>query len=144
MCHSLASLDDVNSKEFDKNCMTPLISLMEDQSLETMGGTQRLGNYTCQLIPGTKAAALYGQETIQERHRHRYEFNNVYRETLEKAGLVVSGINPRRNLVEIVELPNHPYFVACQFHPEFKSRPTRSHPLFQGFINAAHAKKYGE
>lgn len=140
----VAKLDDVNSKEFDKNCMTPLISLMEDQSLETMGGTQRLGNYTCRLIPGTKAAALYGQETIQERHRHRYEFNNVYRETLEKAGLVVSGINPRRNLVEIVELPNHPYFVACQFHPEFKSRPTRSHPLFQGFINAAHAKKYGE
>jgi CTP synthase len=140
----VAKLDDVNSKEFDKNCMTPLISLMEDQSLETMGGTQRLGNYTCQLIPGTKAYALYGQETIQERHRHRYEFNNIYKETLEKAGLVVSGFNPRRNLVEIIELPNHPYFVACQFHPEFKSRPTRSHPLFQGFINAAHAKKYGE
>ena len=140
----VACLDDVNSLEFDKHCMTPLISLMEDQSLETMGGTQRLGNYTCQLMEGTKARELYGEEIIHERHRHRYEFNNVYRETLEKAGLVVSGINPKRNLVEIVELPDHPYFIACQFHPEFKSRPTRSHPLFQGLINAAHKKKYGE
>ena len=140
----VACLDDVNSLEFDKHCMTPLISLMEDQSLETMGGTQRLGNYTCQLVEGTKAHALYGEDIIHERHRHRYEFNNVYRDTLEKAGLVVSGINPKRNLVEIVELPDHPYFIACQFHPEFKSRPTRSHPLFQGLINAAHKKKYGE
>lgn len=140
----VVGLDDVNSLEFDKNCMTPLISLMEDQSLETMGGTQRLGNYTCQLIDGTMAHRLYGQDIIHERHRHRYEFNNVYRKALEDAGLVVSGVNPKRNLVEIIELPNHPYFIACQFHPEFRSRPTRSHPLFQGLINAAHKKKYGK
>lgn len=140
----VVKLDDVNSLEFDKNCMTPLISLMEDQSLETMGGTQRLGNYTCQLIDGTMAKRLYGQDVIHERHRHRYEFNNVYRKALEDAGMVISGINPKRNLVEIVELPDHPYFIACQFHPEFRSRPTRAHPLFQGLINAAHKKKYNQ
>ena len=139
---NVCKLDDVNSLEFDKNCMTPLISLMHDQSLENMGGTQRLGNYTCELKEGTIAHKLYGKDLIQERHRHRYEFNNTYRQMLEDAGLVISGRNPKRDLVEIVEVPNHPYFVACQFHPEFNSRPNRAHPLFQGLINAAHKKKY--
>ena len=93
-------------------------------------------------LEGTIAHKLYGKDLIQERHRHRYEFNNTYRQMLEDAGLVISGRNPKRDLVEIVEVPNHPYFVACQFHPEFNSRPNRAHPLFQGLINAAHKKKY--
>ncbi len=141
---NVCQLDDVNSLEFDKNCMTPLINLMMDQSLETMGGTQRLGNYTCELKPGTMAHKLYNQDVIHERHRHRYEFNNTYRKTLEDAGLVVSGHNPKRDLVEIIELPDHPYFIACQFHPEFKSRPNHAHPLFQGLVNAAHKRKYNQ
>lgn len=138
VCH----LEDVNSVEFDEMCKTPLIHLMSDQSLEDMGGTQRLGDYDCELIPGTKAHELYGKELIQQRHRHRYEFNNKYKEILEENGLVISGRNPERNLVEIIELKDHPYFVAAQFHPEFASRPNRSEPLFQGLVTAAHNKKY--
>lgn len=136
VCH----LEDVNSMEFNELCHTPLIHLMNDQSLDDMGGTQRLGNYDCELLPETKAQALYGKALIQQRHRHRYEFNNKYRDILEQYGLVVSGINPERNLVEIIELKDHPYFIACQFHPEFSSRPNHSEPLFQGFITAASQK----
>jgi len=132
--------DDVNSLEFDKNCMTPIINLMGDQTLESMGGTQRLGNYTCEITEGTLAHKLYGETTIEERHRHRYEFNNVYRDDMIDKGLVVSGRNPQRDLVEIIELPDHPYFIACQFHPEFKSRPNHPHPLFKGLIAAAHER----
>ncbi|WP_368275445.1 glutamine amidotransferase-related protein [Coprobacillus cateniformis] len=95
-----------------------------------------------QLIPKTKAYQMYGKEIIQQRHRHRYEFNNKYRKILEEHGLTISGVNPERNLVEIIELKNHPYFIASQFHPEFKSRPNRSEPLFQGFITAASDRKY--
>lgn len=138
----VCQLEDVNSMEFDQMCQTPLIHLMSDQSLEDMGGTQRLGDYTCQLIPKTKAYQMYGKEIIQQRHRHRYEFNNKYRKILEEHGLTISGVNPERNLVEIIELKNHPYFIASQFHPEFKSRPNRSEPLFQGFITAAFDRKY--
>ena len=138
VCH----IEDVNSLEFDTMCKTPIIHLMSDQSLEDMGGTQRLGDYDCQLVEGTKAYELYGKKMIQERHRHRYEFNNMYKEVLEKHGLVVSGINPERNLVEIIELKDHPYFMACQFHPEFTSRPNRAQPLFQGLISAAFKRKY--
>lgn len=133
VCH----LEDVNSIEFKEMCKTPLIHLMSDQSLDDLGGTQRLGNYKCHLKEGSKAFQLYGQSDIKQRHRHRYEFNNKYRELLENAGLIVSGENLERNLVEIIELKDHPYFVACQFHPEFASRPNRSEPLFQGFITAA-------
>ncbi len=140
----VCQLEDVNSIEFDQMCQTPLIHLMSDQSLEDMGGTQRLGNYTCQLIPKTKAYQMYGKDIIQQRHRHRYEFNNKYKSLLEKQGLIISGINPERNLVEIIELKDHPYFVASQFHPEFKSRPNHSEPLFQGFITAACHKKYNK
>lgn len=133
VCH----LEDVNSIEFNEMCKTPLIHLMSDQSLDDLGGTQRLGNYKCHLKEGSKVFQLYGQSDIKQRHRHRYEFNNKYREILENAGLIVSGENLERNLVEIIELKDHPYFVACQFHPEFASRPNRSEPLFQGFITAA-------
>lgn len=138
VCH----LEDVNSIEFNQLCKTPLIHLMSDQNLDDMGGTQRLGNYECELVPGTKAYALYGQDLILQRHRHRYEFNNKYREILEKNGLIISGKNPERDLVEIVELKDHPYFIGAQFHPEFKSRPNKSEPLFQGLITAAYHKKY--
>ncbi|WP_050637251.1 CTP synthase [Candidatus Stoquefichus sp. SB1] len=137
VCH----LEDVNSIEFNELCHTPLIHLMSDQSLDDMGGTQRLGNYACTLKPGTKAYHLYGQKVIQQRHRHRYEFNNKYKEILEQNGMIVSGENTERNLVEIIELKDHPYFVACQFHPEFSSRPNHSEPLFQGFITAASQNK---
>ena len=97
----------------------------------------RLGAYDCRIVPGTLAEKCYGTEAIRERHRHRYEYNSAYRAELEQAGLKVSGVNPDRELVEIVELPDHPYFIACQFHPEFKSRPQEAHPLFDGLIGAA-------
>ena len=140
----VCGLQDVNSIEFDEMCATPLIHLMSDQTLNDMGGTQRLGNYDCELLKGSRVHHLYGQDMIQQRHRHRYEFNNKYKEILEEHGLIVSGKNPERDLVEIIELENHPYFVACQFHPEFASRPNRSEPIFQGFITAACHKKYQE
>ena len=124
-----------NSTEFDELTSDPIIDLMSDQKqIINMGGTLRLGNYDCKIKKGTLAYKLYNQENIQERHRHRYEFNNKYKTILEKNGLVFSGINEKANLVEIVEYDKHPYFIACQFHPEFKSRPTKPHPLFDGFI----------
>lgn len=140
----VCGLQDVNSIEFDEMCATPLIHLMSDQTLDDMGGTQRLGNYDCELLKGSRVHELYGKDLIQQRHRHRYEFNNKYKDILEQHGLIFSGKNPERNLVEIIELKDHPYFVACQFHPEFSSRPNRSEPLFQGLITAAYHKKYGE
>ena len=139
---NVCGLKDANSIEFDEICKTPIITLMSYQSLMDMGGTQRLGNYRCELTKGTKAHKLYGKEIIEERHRHRYEFNNEYRQVLIDNGLIISGVNPERNLVEIIEIEEHPYFVACQFHPEFTSRPNRSQPLFQGLITAAHKRKY--
>ncbi len=140
----VCGLEDADSLEFNETTSHPVINIMSDQAgIEDMGGTQRLGNYRCQLIPGTKAYQAYGSVAeVQERHRHRYEFNNEYRDLLVEKGLILSGINPERNLVEIVEIENHPWFVGSQFHPEFTSRPNRSQPLFQGFINAAHAIKY--
>ncbi len=138
VCH----LNDVQSIEFHPGCETPLIHLMDDQDLDDLGGTQRLGNYTCELLEGTHARALYGKDIIQQRHRHRYEFNNQFINVLQENGLVISGKNPERNLVEIVEVKDHPYFVAAQFHPEFASRPNRSEPLFQGLVTAAVNKKY--
>ena len=128
---------DVNSTEFDMFTANPVIDFMPDQrELEDKGGTMRLGLYPAKLTPGTKAAAAYGQEVIYERHRHRFEVNNQYRATLEDAGMILSGQSPDGRLVEIVELRDHPWFVASQFHPEFKSRPERPHPLFDGFIAA--------
>jgi CTP synthase len=111
----------------------------EQRGIEDKGGTMRLGAYPCSITPGTRAAAIYERAEISERHRHRYEVNNDYLEQLERGGLKVSGIYPAGNLVEIVERDDHPWFLACQFHPEFKSRPLDPHPLFRGFIGAAAA-----
>ena len=129
---------DVNSTEFDMFTTNPVIDFMPDQrDLEDKGGTMRLGLYPAKLLAGSKARAVYGQEVVYERHRHRFEVNNRYRQTLEAAGMLLSGISPDSRLVEIVELKDHPWFVASQFHPEFKSRPERPHPLFSGFVTAA-------
>lgn len=131
--------EDANSTEFNPNTKHNIIDLMPDQEdVENMGGTQRLGAYPCKLKPNTKASAAYGGKSmIHERHRHRYEFNNEYREAMEKAGLVISGVNPDRNLVEVVELPKNKFFVAAQYHPEFLSRPNRPEGLFAAFVKAA-------
>lgn len=140
---NVLGLTDAHSAELNPDTPHPVIALMPDQQdIENMGGTMRLGIYPCKVYPNTKAYAAYGEELIQERHRHRYEFNNEYREQLTKAGMVISGISPDERLVEIIELPDHPWFVAGQFHPEFKSRPTRPHPLFRDFIQAAIQKRY--
>ena len=135
---NVCKLPDAHSKEMNPATPHPVIHLMEDQeNLRDLGGTMRLGAYPCDLVEGTKAAEAYGQLKISERHRHRYEFNNSYRERLEKAGLKISGICTEHNLVEIVELPGHNWYIGGQFHGELKSRPIRPHPLFDGFINAS-------
>lgn len=134
----VCGLKDANSTEFSKTTPNPVISLMEEQKgIVNMGGTLRLGNYECHVLPDTLAYKAYNSESILERHRHRYEFNNKYRRQMEDAGLVISGVNPKLDLVEMVELPNLKHFIACQFHPEFKSRPTKPHPLFVSFIGKA-------
>jgi CTP synthase len=135
---SVAGMQGANSSEFDAETKYPVIDLLPDQEgVRDKGGTMRLGSSPSKLVPGTKAHAAYGSEVIHERHRHRYEVNNEYRDALTKAGLVISGTTLDEQLVEIIELPDHPWFVACQFHPEFKSRPTRPHPLFRDFVGAA-------
>jgi len=126
-----------NSTEFDAKTPYPVIDLLPGQKGKTKGGTMRLGNYPCKLANGSHAAQAYGQKLIQERHRHRYEFNNKYRKQLEAAGMVCSGLSPDGKLVEVCELADHPWMVACQFHPEFSSRPGRPNPLFRDFIGAA-------
>jgi CTP synthase len=139
---SVAGLTDANSTEFNKNTASPVICLLDEQrTITDMGGTMRLGAQPTVLASGSKVLAHYGQQDISERHRHRYEFNNVYRERLAALGLQVVGTSPDGSLVEIVEVPDHPWFVAVQFHPEFKSQPTRPHPLFSGFIAAAVARQ---
>jgi len=135
--HALGS-EEPNSVEFDPHTRHPVIDLLPEQrTVVEMGGTMRLGSYPCRLVPGTKAAAAYGVPEVQERHRHRFEVNNAYRDLLAGAGLVFSGLSPDGRLVEIAELAGHPFMVGSQFHPEFKSRPTRPHPLFKAFIAAA-------
>ena len=135
---NVAGMPGANSSEFDSSTEFPVIDLLPEQKdVADMGGTMRLGASPTKVIEGTKAFTAYGKEIIYERHRHRYEVNNVFRETLLKAGLVISGTTPDERLVELIELPEHPWFVACQFHPEFKSRPTNPHPLFRDFIGAA-------
>jgi CTP synthase len=144
--HALRS-DEPNSTEFDIKTAYPVIDLMADQrDIAEMGGTMRLGLYPCQLVPGTRAAAAYegvaprdgtGRMLIHERHRHRFEVNNAYRDLLSRAGMVFSGLSPDGRLVEVGELADHPFMVGSQFHPEFKSRPTRPHPMFQAFVRAA-------
>ncbi len=130
--------EEPNSTEFDPHTEHPVIDLMADQrAIVDMGGTMRLGQYPCHLVPGTKAAMAYGVPSVQERHRHRFEVNNAYRELLEQAGIVFGGLSPDGRLVEIAELLDHPFMLGSQFHPEFKSRPTHPHPLFTAFTKAA-------
>ena len=129
---------DAHSIELNPETTHPVIDLMPDQNGVTdIGGTLRLGSYPCVLKKDSKAYELYGKETIQERHRHRYEVNNEYRDELEEKGMVLSGISPDGRIVEMIELKDHPFFVATQAHPELKSRPNRPHPLFRGFVAAA-------
>jgi CTP synthase len=134
----VAGLAGANSSEFDRDAPYAVIDLMPEQrSLRNKGATMRLGAFPCTLLPGSLAAEAYGATEISERHRHRYEFANDFREQLSAAGLVLSGTSPDKKLVEMVELRDHPYFIGCQFHPEFKSRPTAPHPLFTRFVRAA-------
>jgi CTP synthase len=143
-CRNVLKLKGANSLEFDPDAPEPVITMMEEQKkIIDKGATMRLGSYECALQPGTHARRAYGQTHIRERHRHRVEVNNDYVTAMQKAGLVISGINPRRNLVEIVEVKNHPWFVAVQFHPEFQSKPNEAHPLFAAFIKAALKCKNG-
>ena len=135
-------MDGANSSEFKDDLEYPVIDMMEEQKkIKNMGGTMRLGAYDCKLIDGTKTKEAYGEDLIQERHRHRYEYNNEYRDVLTENGLVIAGTTPDDFLVEIVELPDHPWFIGCQFHPEFKSRPNNAHPLFASFVKASFENK---
>lgn len=134
----ICNITDADSTEVNSNTKNPIIDLISDQvCIKNKGGTMRLGVYPCKIKKGTKAFRAYGEDIIYERHRHRYEFNNQYKELIEEHGLIVSGLNPDSQLVEIVELKNHPWFLSCQFHPEFKSRPNHPHPLFCEFIKEA-------
>ena len=138
----IESLKKANSTEFNKKTSSPVISLLEEQiKVKDLGGTMRLGAYPCRIKKGTLAFRIYGRALVRERHRHRYEFNNKYKKQFEKKGMVFSGIYPGKNLVEIVELKAHPFFIAVQFHPEFKSKPDCAHPLFREFIKAALSMK---
>jgi len=136
----VCGLEDAHSTELKPECKDPIIDVMFDQKKllekKSYGGTMRLGSYDCKLQKGTRAFNAYGKENITERHRHRYEFNNKYRDVLKEKGIIFSGINTKRNLVEIIEIKDHPFFIAVQFHPEFKSRPLKPHPLFKEFIKS--------
>ncbi len=135
---NIAMLKDAHSAEFDPKSPNPVIHLLpEQQDVVDLGGTMRLGMYPCRVSPNTLASSLYQEEVVYERHRHRYEFNNSYRNLFLDTGYVVSGTSPDGRLVEIIELPSHPFFLATQFHPEFSSRPSAPHPLFQGFVKAS-------
>ncbi len=135
---NVAHLSDANSTEFDPDTKNPVIHIMEDQKyIENMGGTLRLGKYPCAITPGSAIEKVYSEPLIYERHRHRYEFNNDFRDVLTEAGLVIGGLSPDGLLVETVEVPDHPFYIGVQFHPEFKSRPNRAHPLFKSLIEAA-------
>ena len=139
---NVCKLDKANSKEIDAATPYPVIDFLPGQNEYSMlGGTLRLGKYPCKLKTGTKAYGVYQEEMISERHRHRYEVNNEYRDILAQHGMIFCGTSPNDSIVEMIELPDHPWFVACQFHPEFKSRPNRPHPLFMGLMHAAVAKK---
>ena len=135
---NVCNLRQANSTEFNKNTKYPVISLLEEQkNIEHKGASMRLGAYECKLKKQTRAYDAYKRDKVLERHRHRYEFNNRYREIMEKNNMIFSGLNPGTHLVEIAELKDHPWFVICQFHPEFKSKPDKAHPLFREFISAS-------
>jgi CTP synthase len=138
----VCGIGDANSSEFDVECGHPVISLLPSQrGVTDMGGTMRLGAYTCRLRPGSRVAGIYGAAEVSERHRHRYEVDNGFRDVLAEHGLRCTGLSPDGSLVEMIELPEHPWYVGCQFHPELKSRPNRAHPLFKGLVGAAKAYK---
>lgn len=138
-------LDGANSAEFNESTLYPVITIMDDQKdIVDKGATMRLGSYECALVDGSKARSAYGQNSVRERHRHRFEYNNAYRKRLEEAGLMVAGLNPKRNLVEIVEVKDHPWMVGVQFHPEFQSKPSKPHPLFCAFVAEALKKASAE
>jgi CTP synthase len=139
---NVCGLEGANSSEFDPATPHPVIDLLPEQkNVSDLGGSMRLGAQPCHLVPGTRAAAAYGEQVVYERHRHRYEVNPTYHQILSEHGLVFSGLSPDRRLVEIIELPDHPFFMGGQFHPELRSRPTRPHPLFREFVGAAHAHR---
>jgi len=141
----VAMLEDANSVEFAPDAVNPVINLLpEQQDVVDLGGTMRLGLYPCRVTPNTLASSLYKEEVVYERHRHRYEFNNAYRNLFLDTGYVISGTSPDGRLVEMIELPQHPFFLATQFHPEFRSRPSTPHPLFQGFVQAAVREALGK
>jgi CTP synthase len=134
----IKGLEGAHSTEFDPKTQHPVIDLMlEQKKIKNMGGTMRLGSYPCKLQRGTIAQEAYGKDEVSERHRHRFELNNEYRDILEEGGLSISGTSPDNFLVEMVELKDHPWFLGCQFHPEFKSRPNKAHPIFVSFLSAA-------
>jgi CTP synthase len=143
---NVCGLTKTNSSEFETQCENPVISLMNEQreilDAEAMGGTMRLGSYPCRLKSGSRAARIYGTDEVNERHRHRYEVNNKYRDTFEEYGMRSSGLSPDGALVELMELPDHPWFIGCQFHPELLSRPGRPHPLFASFVGATLDRKH--
>jgi CTP synthase len=142
---NVTGLKGANSTEFDPKAPFPVVDFLPEQrQITEKGATMRLGGYPCVLVPGSKAAAAYGAAEITERHRHRYEVNNDFREALTGRGMLISGVSPDKRLVEMVELPDHPYFVGCQFHPEFKSRPQAPHPLFRSFVAAALRARLGD
>jgi len=142
---NVCGIEDAYSAEFREDARNPIVHIMEGQKNVTRkGGTMRLGAYPCSLVQGTKARRIFGQPEVSERHRHRYEFNNAYRDALQKCGLVLSGIFPEGDLVEIIELPDHPWFLGCQFHPEFRSRPMEPHPLFESFVGACLKRHEGK
>jgi CTP synthase len=140
---NVCRLEKANSTEFDPETPHPVISLLEEQreKIHTKGATMRLGTWPTQIMPGTLAEKLYGQPEVMERHRHRYEFNMKYRDQMAEKGFIISGTSPDGTLAELIELRDHPYFVGCQYHPEFQSKPNKPHPLFKGFIQAALACK---
>ncbi len=141
---NVLGLTGANSTEVDQHTPHPVISMLSEQlGIEDLGGTMRLGGYPCKLVPGTKASAAYGVDEVVERHRHRYEFNNKYREQFAYAGLIASGVSPDESLVEIMEVVDHPFMVGSQFHPEFRSRPDRPQPLFREFIGVAKSLRAG-
>ncbi|HPI03752.1 MAG TPA: gamma-glutamyl-gamma-aminobutyrate hydrolase family protein, partial [Candidatus Goldiibacteriota bacterium] len=138
---NVLKLKGANSTEFDRETPYPVISLLEEQKcVKDMGGTMRLGSYPCRLKPGSRIYSAYKEKVIFERHRHRYEFNSIFKERMEEKGMTVCGLSPDGLLAEAVEIKNHPWFVAVQYHPEFKSKPVSPHPLFKGFVKAAVAK----
>jgi len=139
---NVVKLEDANTTEVDSNCRHPVVCLLDDQyEVTKLGGTMRLGSIACELAEGSRAQQAYGSRHVQERHRHRYEFNNQYRQQFAAHGLTFTGTSAGGRLVEVIELPGHPWFVAVQCHPEFKSKPTRAHPLFKGLVQASLARR---